>query len=229
MLAVNNSVITNVETEVPGENELRYGRRTVEGSATHSVWLPSEPLVQTRRVDTDPQGPLSRPEKGQPSPGRLYPHLFDINEPSGQVIQLVSNAISDAEAALEAFESSDLQEISTKLGTIAVAMKVAHQLTTFNEDFGAVVSFIRRAAINADASELDRHALNSLARCLIELKDHPAIDLTGAAELIDRLISAGWQGDLAATKAIVEFIFSQSDEDEDIQEELFTFLTGDGL
>ncbi|MDR5830110.1 hypothetical protein P9250_19745 [Caballeronia sp. LP006] len=161
-----------------------------------------------------------RPERGTssplrsvaPEPEQVYPHLFDPKETAGQALDLVGGALDDARDALIAFGESDLQAVGSRLAQIAVAMQKAHKLTTFNEDFGAVVSFIRRASLMADPVEVTRPMLNAQVQVLVALKKSPAIDLDDASEMVDRLEDAGWRGEHPAVEAILAALSLDKDD-----------------
>lgn len=142
-----------------------------------------------------------------PAPEQVYPHLFDPQGAAGEALSIVEGALQDARSALKAFGESDLETVASRLMQIAAAMQTAHKLTSFNEDFGAVISFIRRATLGADAAEVTREMLNVLIHVLNSLKKAPAIDLEDAGNLVDRLDDAGWQGEHPGVDALMAVLF----------------------
>ncbi|MCA8013820.1 hypothetical protein LGM38_17370 [Burkholderia vietnamiensis] len=143
-----------------------------------------------------------------PAPEQVYPHLFDPQGMSGQALAIVDGALDDARSALIAFGDSELETVTSRLAQIAAAMQTAHKLTSFNEDFGAVISFIRRACLTADATEVTRQMLNALVHALGSLKRAPALDLEDAGDLVDSLEDAGWKGEHPAVDALMAVLFS---------------------
>ncbi len=152
---------------------------------------------------------------------RLYPQFYDRNVAAGEAVVLVQSAIQDARHLLQDFASADLDGIGSGLATIASLMSKTHKLTSFNEDFGAVVSFIRRATLVASQADVTRESLNALLNALIRLSANPAIDLGEAADTIDHLSAAGWADRDEALTEIINFLFDESDEGADeLQAEL---------
>jgi hypothetical protein len=151
------------------------------------------------------------PERTQPAiapaPEQVYPHLFDPQGASGQALVLVDGALEDARSALKAFGNSDLETVESRLAQIAATMQAAHKLTSFNEDFGAVISFIRRASLTADATEVTRPMLNALVQVLGSLKRAPTIDLEEAGDLADVLEDSGWKGEHPTVDALLAVLF----------------------
>lgn len=141
------------------------------------------------------------------SDANLYPHLFDTNQAPGQVLAFIKNAEADARQALDAFSDSDFADLSSRLTYVANAMGQAFPLTTFNEDFGIVVAFIRRATLAADASAMERSALNVLVSVLRDLSKRPSLDLDDAGAMVDKLRNEGWEGRHAGAEALLAELF----------------------
>lgn len=142
---------------------------------------------------------------------RAYPHLMD--GPAGEACQHVTRALEHARRALEMFGETDLDDINTQFSIIAVTMAKAHQLTQFNDSFGAVLSFIRRATLTASSAEVSRPALNGLVQALHSLLENPLIDLGDAAELVESLSELGWQGEHKAVDRLVAALFNEIAEE----------------
>lgn len=125
---------------------------------------------------------------------RIYPHVFD-DDKAGQALIYLRAAIDDAKGAIDAFGEPDIPAVDSRLSQIAVLMGKTHPLTVFNESFGAVVSFVRRATLAASSTELSRSALNSLVHVLELSASNPMLDLDEATDLIEKLASEGWKGE----------------------------------
>lgn len=142
---------------------------------------------------------------------RIYPHAFDDSDMAGQARVFVLKALEDARLALESFGEADLGSIGTRLSLIAAAMNSAHPLTEFNENLGAVVSFIRRAMLTMSGSDTTRPALNALVHVLQSLSLNPMIDLDDASDLVDKLVNEGWRGEHGIADELVAALFADSD------------------
>lgn len=152
----------------------------------------------------------------------LYPHVFDEDIKSGQALVNIRSAISDAQAAVDAFGEPDLQAVSTRLAQIAVTMGKAHALTDFNKSLGAVISFIRRAMLTASSDEVSRSSLNALVNVLGLVAANPMIDLDDACDLVDKLSDEGWHGEHVLADELVKALIDSSDlTPEDAQTLLF--------
>ncbi|MDB5815128.1 MAG: hypothetical protein JWN23_2245 [Rhodocyclales bacterium] len=147
----------------------------------------------------------------------LYPHLFDSDTGDGQAIALLNQAAEDAVRALESHDQADLVDIQTRFTQIAAAAARAHALTVFNENFGSVVSFIRRATLMTPAADISRSALNQLIVALKRLLHEPMIDLDDATDIIDDLMADGWEGAYrAADDLLAALIAEQNEQDEPV-------------
>lgn len=161
-------------------------------------------------------------EIGIPPVARIYPQIFDEKLPAGQALVYIHNAHKDAQSALDAFGAPDFQAVATRLAQIAATMAKTHSLTGFNENFGAVVSFIRRATLLVSPEEISRSALNSLIHALRSLSSNPMIDLDESSDLVDTLINEGWQGEHGVADALIAALINETDiETEEKQTLLF--------
>lgn len=204
------------DIEAPLQSRQKTSSSSVGTSQFDEIRFPAadQKILSSHEIGTDVKGKNFSDHLDAPSPiDRIYPHLFDDCDPSGEARAFVASAILDAQNALEAFGSNELQDLGTQLPLIANAMRKAHSLTTFNESYGAVTSFIRRATIAALPSELSRGALNALISVLHSLSINPMIDLEDAVGLIDTLSAEGWQGEHGAAKALVSALFEEIDSE----------------
>ncbi|SEI45579.1 hypothetical protein [Frateuria terrea] len=162
------------------------------------------------------------------SADRLYPQFFDEHTEAGQLQTYIDRARTDARRALESYATADLDTVGSSLATIAALMKEAYKKTTFNEDYGAVVSFIRRAALAATPDELTLPALNSLVSVLASLASNPAVKLSEAVDMTDTLREQGWRGDHEAVNALVKLLMESDDlmAEPEVKEELQSELFG---
>ena len=147
-----------------------------------------------------------------PEPEQVYPHLFDEDTSAGQTRMLVELALNDARNALESFGQNDFDTIGSRLGLIATSMQKAHRLTTFNESFGSVISYIRRAVLAANSADVTRGGLNALVQALQSLSANPAMDLDDASDLVEALSAEGWQGDHDTVNALIEILLTGDSE-----------------
>ena len=134
-------------------------------------------------------------------------------------------ALDDARSALDAYGEADFESVSARLTYIATAMQHIHRLTEFNENLGAVLSFLRRAVLLADAAEVQRSALNALVQALDVVSSNPMIELDEAAEIEDKLSHEGWQGDSGIADALVAALLGDgAEEDQALLEQLKPLL-----
>jgi hypothetical protein len=134
---------------------------------------------------------------------RAYPQVVEAAQPA---LRFISQALGDARAALEAFGEPDFREVANRLTCVAALCARAHLETRFNESFGAVVSYIRRATIAANAAnpdEISRDSLNSLVHVLNTLITNPVISLGDAGDLVELLSQHGWHGEHEAIERII--------------------------
>jgi hypothetical protein len=148
-----------------------------------------------------------------PAPAdRAYPHLLEAAQPA---VSLVRRCLEDAHLALESFEESDFAGVATRLSAIAAQCATAHPLTTFNEGFGAVVSFVRRAAISADVAAISRRPLNAMIRALNSVSNDPMMSVGEAADILSALSDSGWTGEYAAVERLMASLLAENVESED--------------
>ena len=144
---------------------------------------------------------------------RAYPHLVEAGQPA---LALILRSLNDARLALASYDGGDISGAVSRLSVIAVQCAEAHPLTTFNESFGAVVSYIRRATLIANAEEISRPALNSLVLALKQLTVDPMITLRAAGEIIGILSSEGWQGEYRAVDRLLALLSEELESDESV-------------
>lgn len=154
---------------------------------------------------------------------RIYPHVFDENEETGQAVVNIKIALSDAKLALESYSEADIANINTRLTLIATTMSNTHELTKFNESLGAVVSYIRRATLNTPTDEINLPSLNGLVHVLLTISKNPMIDLSEASELIDKLSDEGWKGEYGFAETLLAAFFDdlEIDTDDSLQTSIF--------
>jgi len=155
------------------------------------------------------------------SVARLYPHVFDSNEPAGQAVFLMQQAHDDSVAALELYGAADLAGAQARLTQIAVIASKAWQLSDFNPSFAAVVAFVRRAMLVAQPDTITRESLNTLCSVLHILVSDPMLHLAGAADLAERLSAQGWAGDHPGVDRLIQAILGELPEASSIQWGLF--------
>jgi len=201
------------------------GQRTqTRSSATAFTFFKSDLQRRiSKRNNTSLSGESTAEAEGIGPPiDRIYPQMFDAEAPAGQSLTFIHNAFNDAQSALEAFSSPDLQTVASRLTQIASTMARIHPLTEFNESFGAVVSFIRRATLIASPLEVSRPGLNSLVQVLRSLYSNPMMDLDEASDLVDELKSSGWHGEHGVAETLIAELLNESDDEpEEVQVPLF--------
>lgn len=204
-----------IQGTTPTRFLMREAGRTVRaGTSIETALAWTEP--RSTAASTESQDTLletTHTDQGQAAPlpvGRLYPHLLDDQGPAGPVIPLIQSALEDARQALDAYGEADLPNVFSRLATISALMAKAHELTQFNEDYGSVVSYIRRATVTP-SHELSRSALNVLVCTLKALSENPAIDIDDAAELCEALANEGWKGELELGAALLAVLFGEEE------------------
>jgi hypothetical protein len=140
---------------------------------------------------------------------RAYPHLLEAAQPA---VSLIQHCLDDARLALDAFQDADFTGVATRLSAIAAQCSTAHSLTKFNESFGAVVSFIRRSAVSANAAEISRPALNAMINVLNHLTQNPMIGIGDAADMQIKLSDCGWIGEHEAVNNLLAWLLSEEGE-----------------
>ena len=154
---------------------------------------------------------------------RLYPHIFDTNSQAGEAIALIQHAKNDAILALDSFGEPDLNSTVSHLTNVASAMNSANQLINFNKSLNGVVSYIRRATLTVDINDISRSSLNTLASTLQSILENPMIDLDNASDLVEKLSSDGWKGEIEFVEALIAALLT--DTEDNVQTELFTETT----
>ncbi|MCR4304884.1 MAG: hypothetical protein NUV63_11805 [Gallionella sp.] len=207
------------------------------GKITHvssSSTLTSEPIQTTQKVRLVYSSELSRTgrvveaaeaEQDIKSPiERVYPHLFDDEGPANLVRSYISNALKDAQQALESFGEADLESVGTLLILVATKMSSAHPLSEFNESLGAVVSYVRRATLTASNADITRSALNALVHVLQSASANPMLDLDEASDLVEKLTAEGWHGEHKVVSELVAALLDDinAETDAEAQIQMFT-------
>jgi hypothetical protein len=163
-----------------------------------------------------------RSKESLSSTDRLYPHVFDPASAAGEALVHVQSAINDIQLAIDDYGDADLISVSSRLSQVGASMKKAHTHADFNECFGAVTSFVRRATLAAVPEDITRPALNSVLSGLRQLRLNPLLGLDEATDLIDRLSTDGWNGSHTTVEKIISALLAESDLDyEHIQAMLF--------
>jgi hypothetical protein len=152
---------------------------------------------------------------------RVYPHLFDETGIAGAARIHLAQALKDAQLALLAFGEADFDTLGTRLTLVATSMAAAHRHTEFNENIGAVASYIRRAALTAASADVSRAALNALVNSIESVLANPSMDLDEAAELTERLECEGWTGDHELVSQLIEAMLGDTNAPEVHQGVLF--------
>lgn len=143
--------------------------------------------------------------------GRLYPQLLDSDTSHGRLSVLVKDALDDCRRAVDSYQAGDVATIDSCLANIAAVMQEAYGQSEFNDNLGAVISFVRRAAIAASAVEVSLSSLNALVNALSSISHNPFMDLSEAADLVDSLSDEGWRGEHQAVSAMLECFIGKSD------------------
>lgn len=214
-----------IETDT-GSRSVSLGTASIDPMplSMKAGWVAARPRIESVSSTTTSEEPVDSGEVSvSPPQEQLYPHLFDESLAPGEARMLVTSALRDANLALDAFGDGDLAAIESRLALVASTMKKTHHLTSFNESYGSVVTFIRRATLRANAVDVNRSGLNALVQSLRSLSSNPSMDLDEAADLIDLLSDEGWKGEHEATPALLKVLFDESDltESENLQPELF--------
>jgi hypothetical protein len=160
--------------------------------------------------------PATAPETSVGVTSRAYPHLIEEAQPA---LVLIDECLSDAHAALDAYDDADIQTIASRLAAIAAQCAHAHRLTRFNESFGAVISFVRRAALTADFTQVGRAELNALIQALQRVSNEPMIGLVDATIITDALSESGWHGEHNAVETLLALLAERSPADTEVPSE----------
>jgi hypothetical protein len=192
---------------------------------TELVILAPESSVRQKEIRTETEAPVASEQLdytlAPPPIDRIYPHVFDESESAGQAVALIRQAHKDASTALDAYGEADLEAVESRLTLIAAAASKAYPLSDFNRSFAAVVAYIRRAALFANAAGVTRQALNALAHALQFLLANPMIDLMDAAEITEKLSAVGWHGEHQATEQLIDALLGELSTGEATQAEQF--------
>lgn len=158
---------------------------------------------------------------------RIYPHLYDADQPGGAALQCLAQARKDVACAIAAYNAADLETVSVRLSQVASSAAKACALINFNPDLLAVVAFIRRAVLNSGADQISLGALNAMAGCLTQLGEQPALGLTQAAEHANFLELHGWDGQHQSLERLLTALLDDSDDEDEAQQgALFEILSG---
>lgn len=140
---------------------------------------------------------------------RAYPSVFDADSPSAPALLILSNAVQETVKAIDCYSDSDLEGVGNRLDVIAALMSQAHSNAGFNPALGAMVSFIRRAALFASPTEVSLPQLMSLAKVIRRMHEDPLISLDSATDFIDELKTQNWIGANPAIAALVSALFQE--------------------
>jgi hypothetical protein len=173
-------------------------------------------------VPTSPEQPQQKASVGSEGTGlddavvarRAYPHIVEAAEPA---IALISRALDDARLALDAFSDNDFNEVANRLSVIAAQCKEAHPLTKFNECFGSIVPYIRRAALVANPDELTRESLNALVQAMSRLVDNSMVSLSEAGKIRGELSESGWNGENRAVERLFALLLGTEHADSPVR------------
>jgi hypothetical protein len=138
---------------------------------------------------------------------RAYPHLVEAAQ---SAVSLMRHSLDNARLALTSYDDADIDGVASRLSAIAAQCAKAHQSTAFNEAFGAVVSYVRRATLAANAADIARAALNSLVQALNQLTNNPMISLAAAADMLTTLSDDGWEGEHRAVNRLLALFTEDS-------------------
>lgn len=192
--------------------------RGAERIATETLAVPATPPSRVKRTSssggTAPEAEALTSFSEQMPIDRIYPHLFDQEQKTGQALIHIRSAIGYTQASIDAFGEPDLVAVGGYLAQVATALSAAYLLTEFNPSLGGVVAFIRRAVLAVHITDISRSRLNTLQFALRSLNDNPMLDLDDAADVIDRLEKEGWCGEHALAEKIISALLDDSGLDE---------------
>lgn len=214
-------ITKGLRVDLVGAGQVRESFQTALSTLTTLNWetfvthtLQSTAVIAASRLTLDAvTAALPSPAAIAEVSKRAYPHLLEAAEPA---LILMRQALQDSRAALACYGNTDFDGVASKLSFIAVLCAQAHKETAFNESFGAVVSYIRRAMIAATPSEIDRDTLNSMVHALSELIENPLISLPAAGDLLDFLSKHGWHGELEAIERLIALVLGEHFEESSI-------------
>ncbi|VTU28797.1 hypothetical protein H6CHR_03064 [Variovorax sp. PBL-H6] len=174
---------------------------SVSSAATSSLWKQFtdiyDQIETASALDQTPsltEHATSSVERADPR--TLYPHYYDQTLPSNAsfAIEHLKLAIKDMDSAVEAYANAQMGELWAALGIVAGSLNRAHAYTSFNEALGAVVSYAAQALNAPHYDTLNRDSLMAMQRCLYALVETPTMSLSDAADSVDDLEQAGWDG-----------------------------------
>lgn len=161
---------------------------------------------------------------GQALPDRMYPQAFDANSKAGFARVQIEKAKDDAIRALDFFNVSDISSMATQFSLIAACLLSAYRRADFNDALASVVAYIRRAVLVVDPTSASRQEVNSLVTALRSITMNPMIDYEEAANLVNALAAAGWNGENDAVAELVSaFLEDKNDGDETSEREVSLF------
>jgi hypothetical protein len=140
-------------------------------------------------------------------PRRAYPLAFDPEGPAGSALALLTQTRDQAAQAVNAYGDGDIDSTVSRIAVIAALMSRAYPHTEFNPALGAAVSFIRRATLSADATEISLTELMALAKATRQLAANPLISLDESVDLITELEDQHWVGAAPHIAALVSALF----------------------
>ena len=150
-------------------------------------------------------------------PRRAYPLAYDPDGPAGPALALLNSAKEESVQAITDCQEGDIESVGSRINVIAALMAKAYPHTAFNPALGAIVSFLRRATLMVDATQLGLHDLMELAKATRVLADNPLLSLESSADLIIGLEEQDWTGADPNVAALVSALFGiQSEESPDI-------------
>jgi hypothetical protein len=143
-------------------------------------------------------------------PRRAYPHAYDPEGVSGPALALLSDADVEAAQAVTAYNEGDIDSVASRVSMVAALMAKAYPHTAFNAALGAAVSFIRRATLLMDTSQLSMPDLMALAKATRVLAGNPLLSLEQSADLVIEMEEQDWQG---ADQNVADFVNALFDAD----------------
>jgi hypothetical protein len=135
--------------------------------------------------------------------------MYEADAQTGVALSLVGRAKTEIESAVDAYLAGDIEEVSSRLGLVATNTAAAHRSTHFNEAFGAVVSFVRRATLAANVVDIELQQLMQLSKALNALHADPMLTLDSATDLVESLEKVGWHGQHVAVSELVASLIGE--------------------
>lgn len=143
------------------------------------------------------------------SQAEAYPHAFDESVPEGMARESLVNALDRVSLAIDALEEGDIQEIASRLAQAAVSLRAAHQKLGRDNPLSALVGYMKRGVLTADAENLTRAPLEAMAAVLRKCADAPVMRITEAARLSASLERNGWAGDDSTINALAAAVLER--------------------